>query len=289
MNDATADARLGTVLAGERAGHYHLPGALLEAVRIRDAVEPIRIAAAERRLATIRSTAAEQAATALLAAIATGSPDREFATIVLKAEVEERTASIGQAIAEAAAERARADARRQLVTAAPSILIDELRPAHAATLAEVADLAPRLVGVDPDNAEAVLRAPKAAQDARARLVGLVERRDAILAAADIVRTLAGPPVRDTDQVFARFRAAADLWGRNWAARARHEAAGSWPWPTGHLAHLLWAATPQAGSWLPMGTEMDAALAEFLRRTQPGLIAGRPGQVSRLPWYAEAVS
>jgi hypothetical protein len=267
------------------AGHYTVPDELREVAKVRDLAGRLAGDAAERRVAVQRGDVAERASEAVLTALrATGKPPEGYEEKVLEAERAERAADIALLIANTARDKALREAGHALDDLAETILTNHLRPAFAEVLGAVATLAPSLAGTDPDNAEAVLAAPQKAQDARAALVGLADRRAAILRAFGAIRPFLGDVRHDDDDVFLRFRSAGDLWGRDWPARRTHEARGRYPWPTARLVQLLWAATPEAGAWLPLPREQDAALAAFLRKTRPAMLAGGGNLAARVPWY-----
>jgi hypothetical protein len=284
MIDRTS-ATVDIVLSGAQAGAYTVPDELTAAAKVRDLAASLVRDAGERRMTVQAHEVAERVSEAVLEALrATAEPPAEYEAKVLEAERAERAADLALLIANTAAEKAVSIAGHTLDDLAEPILLDHLRPALAETLAAVVKLAPALAGMDPDDAEAMLGASAKAQDARAHLVGLADRRAAIVRAADAIAQFLGVVKHDDDRVFARFRNAGDLWGQNWGARRNFEARGVFPWPTGRLKHVLWAATAEAGAWLPTPAEQDAALAAFLRKTRPALLAGGGTVAARVPWY-----
>lgn len=284
-DDRTADNLLHILFAGAAGAAYTIPPELTAAARVLSVAIDLRKAAMERRFAAGSDRSVDRAADAVLEALVAGSSAPDIDSALGRAADEERAADLAEAVAIEVESRAHNASTALVDDLAETILIDHLRPALAATLEAVAKLAPSLAGVDPDDVEALLEAPKAVQDARRRLVTLADRRSAIYAAAARLRHWLGSPQHD-DGAFLFYRNAAALWGRQWPTRTQAQARGNYPWPAGPLANLVWAASPAAGSWLPLPAEQDEALAEFLRATKPGTLMGGLTTGPRLPWYSK---
>jgi hypothetical protein len=286
MSDRT-EHLLTLLFRGAQAAAFTIPAELTTAARIQSTATDLRKAAGQRRHAAERSQSVVLAADAVLEALEAGTPP-DIDAALGNALDEERAAQLAETVAIEVERRAQASSASTVNDLAETVLVDHLRPALAETVDAARKLAPSLAGLDPDNVQALLDAPKAAQDARRRLVGLADRRTAIYAAADGLGYWLGEPQHDDDGAFRRYRNAGALWGRQWPIRIQSQARGLYPWPAGPLANLVWAATSEAVPWLPLPAEEDEALAEFLREIKPGVLTGSVSGGPRRPWYAKGI-
>lgn len=201
----------------------------------------------------------ELTAQSLLAAAQAGEKrPASFTAAIETAEAQERVAELEARILTAAHD----EAAIAVVDCVGEHLLENLRPAFQDVLGEVRKLAPTLKGVDPDDAEAVLRATTKTIASRGELLTLRRRFDAIRTAW---AALVGAPTRDSE--YGNLRHPERAYGAAW--RGRRLAPSVRPWPTGPLSYLLWLSSCDAEPWLPSSADVagrereavDAAKAE----------------------------
>ena len=142
---------------------------------------------------------------------------------------------------------------------AETILVDHLRPAHAAVVKDLgaAFAATRQYGSPSE----LLLAPAKVRQAAASIDGLCEQYEAIRGGrGDLEWTVSYRSTDDADGEFAEVANANDLW-----VRPQHRNVGnasSPPWPTTSTrSKLEWLLNHGATVWLPTPTEQDTKWRE----------------------------
>lgn len=235
--------RLGAVFRGADAGHYDLPGEVIELRRALDilstaSVEPAPDTAAVREQ-TVRDT---------IAAARAGKPLPDVTDL---ADLERRARLAGEraALHRESAERV----GRELVAAthdlADTIVAEHLRPALTAVLAATAKASDALPAGEVV-ADALLRGPQKARDAWLSLEPLAARYGALRAAQ---AALPGP---ELDDEFRELRNHNEVWPL-WRNRTNLQHTLRVPWPEDGRARMLWLVRSEAQPWMPTNAERDS--------------------------------
>ncbi len=242
---------LGAVLSGADDGHFGLPAdvtAARSALAAAEAIpEPPVVDVAEARDELVAGIvrAAEQGTKVPTAR-------KVIEAMADAAEADE----LRQALAEAVRRLGR---RRDalLMGSAETIIVEHLRPAHDAAVAEAEAAVGAIVETGAEPAE-VLAASEVLvavelREHRTVLDGARRRYEAILGARGaLVRANGGPSV-DVQSMFG--------WARNGDGFRHASATAPPPWPTDALAGFVWRVTGPAELWCPTGDDQDARFEE----------------------------
>jgi len=223
---------------------------------------------AEKRVRALLAEAHEE-----VGRFAGGELVEKLAHDVLLAAVEDRVLNdMATRIAEAEAEHRRAEMRVRVLTRAAELashqagysvsgdsIIEAMKPAFEATMAEVKKAAPLLGGHDLGAAAAFLRSEAKLRDAYMTLVDAADRLGDLRAAQRAALRL-DPPQQDVKHWFVELKDPVGLGvlvGRS---------GDPTPWPAEPLARVVWLATTADGNhWLPTSAEMDATAAAFFEK------------------------
>jgi hypothetical protein len=204
----------------------------------------------EQQRATKSGNLISMSAEAVVAAASAGEKrPAGYTANLIEAEQRERTLALEERVLVHAHDAA----ALELAGMVDDSLIPVLQPVHEDILEAVRKLEPTLRATPVDDAEAILAGTSKLQHARAELLGLRRRWDALRAAWSV---LVDEDVRQSDH--ALWRDPAAVWGSSFLVRRQSRP----PWPEGQpLAWLLFYATTPGEPWLPTPDELRAREAE----------------------------
>jgi hypothetical protein len=264
--DRTAMAPYQALLAGADAGHWDLPPAIprlrraeAELRRLRDEA---RTALASLNLAAATSELADRLVDAALARRKIEHPGAPLADVAARGSALATDEAVLSEAVDVAAERLLGE----LSVSDTTLVVEHLRPAFDAVVAEVRKLAPHLAGLDLASGPAMARASDEGRAALRRLEELLPRWSAIRNAHERLLGIgresgAYSLVRNIDEFFPQ----------------RHAVMGKVPpppWPSDPIARLLWYVTTEGVElWLPTLVEEQAVYqaAEDAKPRMPRLM------------------
>jgi hypothetical protein len=242
------EVRFRPLFDGAAAGHYSLPGDLVDEL---DLVRRLEARQADRE-PPAAPDARQALADAILAAVRADKP-LPSAAGYLKAldadhAVQERAAVYAEVL-----EARTAALETRLVASAVEIIRDHLAPALAEVLREARLPAEALqpFGTDPAN---LIHAPADVRAAFGVLTDLAARYSAIRAARSVFRRELTPS-HDAAGIFGELRNLPDVHPDYRSQEAPK------PWPADAVGRLVWLVTSAAEPWCPTPEEQDARWLE----------------------------